>query len=241
MGRSPGGGHGNPLQYSCLENPMDRGAWWATVHGIAKTQTQLKQLSTHAHIKVYKGKRLLFWRKTIRERLHTRGVLKEWCHEIRLKRNVDYGLGTWSPSIAPRSPPNHHTVKVKTNVATRQVALLHTPSQLPPRSLLQRNSGAPPGAGRAFQGREWHWNWSGAKWRSETVPSRFCIQSIFLPQRCSRLLRTNQRALDTAFLSALHPQIFSVFLSYSVLLSKACALRSLSCYALLCFHKLSLD
>ena len=36
-GRSPGGGHGNPLQYSCLENPMDRGAWW-----IAKSQTQLK-------------------------------------------------------------------------------------------------------------------------------------------------------------------------------------------------------
>ena len=32
-GRYPGGGHGNPLQYSCLENPMDRGAWWATVHG----------------------------------------------------------------------------------------------------------------------------------------------------------------------------------------------------------------
>ena len=41
LGRSPGGGHGNPLQYSCLENPMDRGAWWATVHGIAKCQTQL--------------------------------------------------------------------------------------------------------------------------------------------------------------------------------------------------------
>ena len=36
--RSPGGGHGNPLQYSCLENPMDRGAWWATVHWVAKTQ-----------------------------------------------------------------------------------------------------------------------------------------------------------------------------------------------------------
>ena len=41
LGRSPGGGHGNPLQYSCLENPMDRGAWWATVHGVAKCQTQL--------------------------------------------------------------------------------------------------------------------------------------------------------------------------------------------------------
>ena len=38
-GRSPGGGHGNPLQYSCLENPMDRGAWWATVHGVAKSWT----------------------------------------------------------------------------------------------------------------------------------------------------------------------------------------------------------
>ena len=36
LGRSPGGGHGNPLQYSCLENPMDRAAWWATVHGVTK-------------------------------------------------------------------------------------------------------------------------------------------------------------------------------------------------------------
>ena len=35
-GRSPGGGNGSPLQYSCLENPMDRGAWWAIVHGVAK-------------------------------------------------------------------------------------------------------------------------------------------------------------------------------------------------------------
>ena len=38
-GRSPGGGHGNPLQYSCLENPMDRGAWWDTVQGAAKSYT----------------------------------------------------------------------------------------------------------------------------------------------------------------------------------------------------------
>ena len=40
LGRSPGEGNGNPLQYSCLENPMDGGAWWATVHGIAKSQTR---------------------------------------------------------------------------------------------------------------------------------------------------------------------------------------------------------
>ena len=39
LGRPPGGGHGNPLQYSCLENPMDRGAWRTTVHGVAKSQT----------------------------------------------------------------------------------------------------------------------------------------------------------------------------------------------------------
>ena len=49
-GRFPGEGNGNPFQYSCLENPMDRGAWQATVHGVAKSQTQLKQLSTHAHM-----------------------------------------------------------------------------------------------------------------------------------------------------------------------------------------------
>ena len=45
-GRSPGEGIGNPLQYSCLGNPMNRGAWQATVHGLAKSWTLLKQLST---------------------------------------------------------------------------------------------------------------------------------------------------------------------------------------------------
>ena len=42
VGRSPAGGHGNPLQYSCLENPMDRGAWRASVHGVTNSWTQLK-------------------------------------------------------------------------------------------------------------------------------------------------------------------------------------------------------
>ena len=41
VGRSPGEGYGNPRQYSCLRNPMDRGAWWATVHGVKKSHTQL--------------------------------------------------------------------------------------------------------------------------------------------------------------------------------------------------------
>ena len=48
LGRSPGGGHGHPLQYSCLENPMNKGAWWATVHRITESWTRLKQLSTHS-------------------------------------------------------------------------------------------------------------------------------------------------------------------------------------------------
>ena len=42
---SPGEGNGNPLQYSCLENPMDRGAWWATVHGVAKSRTRLSDFT----------------------------------------------------------------------------------------------------------------------------------------------------------------------------------------------------
>ena len=46
-GRCPGGGHGNPLRYSCLENPVDRGTSQATVHTVAKSQTRLKQLSMH--------------------------------------------------------------------------------------------------------------------------------------------------------------------------------------------------
>ena len=61
-GRSSGGGHGNPLQYSCLENPMDRGAWWATVHGVTKSQEwsnwACMQASTHLSS---------FWVRTLSE------------------------------------------------------------------------------------------------------------------------------------------------------------------------------
>ena len=46
LGRSPGEGNGYPLHYSCLENPMDRGAWQAIVHGVAKSQTQLSKYHT---------------------------------------------------------------------------------------------------------------------------------------------------------------------------------------------------
>ena len=47
LGKSPEGGHGNPLQYSCLENYMDEGTWWAAVHGVAKSQTHLSSFTFH--------------------------------------------------------------------------------------------------------------------------------------------------------------------------------------------------
>ena len=49
-GRSPGEGYSNPLQYSCLENSMNRRAWWATVHRVDKNQTRLKQLTMHTSV-----------------------------------------------------------------------------------------------------------------------------------------------------------------------------------------------
>ena len=70
-GGSPGGGCGNPLQYSCLENPMGRGAWPATVHGIAKSQTQLKRFSTYMHrtwLNVISRLSVLSWRQKRRVR-----------------------------------------------------------------------------------------------------------------------------------------------------------------------------
>ena len=55
LGRSPGEGHVSPLQYSCLKNPMDREAWWATIHGVTKSQTRLKRLTTHARVEVVRS------------------------------------------------------------------------------------------------------------------------------------------------------------------------------------------
>ena len=60
LGRSPGEGNGNLLQYSCLENPIDRGAWRAIVHGVAKSQTGLERLSTRAHTYIHIYVHILF-------------------------------------------------------------------------------------------------------------------------------------------------------------------------------------
>ena len=54
LGRSPGGGHSNPLQYSCLENPMESGAWWDMVHRVTKSKTQVKHIA-HRPFKTHLG------------------------------------------------------------------------------------------------------------------------------------------------------------------------------------------
>ena len=58
-GRSPGEGHSSPLQYSCLENPMNRGAWWATVHRVTQSWTELKWLTTHTYMCMEAGSRVI--------------------------------------------------------------------------------------------------------------------------------------------------------------------------------------
>ena len=65
VGKIPGGGHGNPLQYSCLENPMERGAWKATVHKVTKNWTKLKQLSMHAALYLGMSTAHSFWNSNI--------------------------------------------------------------------------------------------------------------------------------------------------------------------------------
>ena len=61
LGRSLGGGHGNPFRYSCLENPMERGAWKATVHKVTKSWTKLKRLSMHAALYLGMSTARSFW------------------------------------------------------------------------------------------------------------------------------------------------------------------------------------
>ena len=61
-GRSPGGGNGNPLWYSCLEKPMDRGACWATVHGLAKSQTRLSNFTFQGYLTTIEKKKMMAYR-----------------------------------------------------------------------------------------------------------------------------------------------------------------------------------
>ena len=80
-GRSPGEGHSNPLQCSCLSNPMDRGAWWVVVHGSQRVEHKLKWLSMQAHTHiVFRCKR---------GALHLKKIYKK-CHRVLIKNKQEY-------------------------------------------------------------------------------------------------------------------------------------------------------
>ena len=85
QGRSRGRGHGNSLQYSCLENPMDRGAWWPIVLGVAKSWTQLKRLSMHTHTGQFLDRSTHTHTHT---HTHTGSVSLEYPDWYRIKSNI---------------------------------------------------------------------------------------------------------------------------------------------------------
>ena len=123
LGRSPGVGNSNPLQYSCLENPMDRGAWWATLHGVAEPDS-VEGLSTHMHTLISHGAYipentgLVHWWVFIQCGVH-------YCPFLKMR---NWGLETWPlltrltfsiPNLlllvvkfcTPPAPPKKSTVK----------------------------------------------------------------------------------------------------------------------------------
>ena len=91
LGRSPGEGHGNPLQYSCLENPMDGGAWWAAVDGVEKSWTRLRDFTFHL-ISVHVG-------ILISKQRGLRKLLTLQCYE---NRNWTLNQGAWFQCNFPR-------------------------------------------------------------------------------------------------------------------------------------------
>ena len=98
LGRCPGGGHGNPLQYSGLVSPMDRGAWQAAAHGVTKSQTRLKRLSTKCSAVIdgrFRSVQLLGWRSGKEPgcqcRRHKRHGFNPWVRKIPWRRK-------WQPT-----------------------------------------------------------------------------------------------------------------------------------------------
>ena len=94
--RSPGEGNGNPLHHPCLENSMDRGPWRVTVHGVAKSQTRLRRLSTHKKKKIYltswkknKSQRKVRYRKQYEKRVKVISLCVDWILQKLINNNND--------------------------------------------------------------------------------------------------------------------------------------------------------
>ena len=91
-GRSPGEGNGNPLQYYCLKNPMDRGAWWATVHGVAKRRKQLSNFTS-------------LWASLVAQRLkHLPAMQETWVQSSGQEDPLEKKMETNSSILAWRIP-----------------------------------------------------------------------------------------------------------------------------------------
>ena len=101
-GRSPGGGHGNPLQSTCLENPMDRGTWWTIVHGIAESQARVSASAhTYAYMCIYGLPR---WRLWYRICLSVKETQETWVRSLGREDPLEEGMATPSSIFAWRIP-----------------------------------------------------------------------------------------------------------------------------------------
>ena len=124
-GRSPRGGNGNPLQHSCLENPMDRGAWWATVHGVAKSRTRLSNWRWRR----YSSRRLL--EKAKRKKKSKVCLSSQEEQASMLPGNLAPPWGLWAPAetsspaeqaaSAPGSPRSPGRAMLPWDVETESV------------------------------------------------------------------------------------------------------------------------
>ena len=111
--RSPGEGNGNPLQYSCLENSMDGGAWWATVHGIAKNRTRLSDFTYSLTLEI---KQLQYFKVTIHHSLSKSTLLLAFLPiPLSLSNHFILCCPLLPPSIFP-------TMRVLSNDSSNQVA-----------------------------------------------------------------------------------------------------------------------
>ena len=100
-GRSPGGGHDNPLRYSCLENPVDRGAWWSTVHGVTKSWTRPNESIVTVRVTWNKGSFQCLWPGRPSPSL---GLLHPSRWWLLLKRDITY------PQQFVRDPNRSHAL-----------------------------------------------------------------------------------------------------------------------------------
>ena len=100
-GRPPGEGNGNPLQYSCLENPIDRGAWWATVHGVTKSPTRLRD-SARVHGELSSSQMFFYYVQKKKKR--PKGYFLHTGHTVYYQPKFQYLLIFYEPQQKTKTP-----------------------------------------------------------------------------------------------------------------------------------------